>query len=212
MRKYLYAPFLILTSAFLGANSSLIAEAATFNDPTWPCQQRKVEQLSLALMWPKPLPENASSGTPTELPQDARELAGQLELRRISLEEADKLVAAFVQDHPDVSVDLMGGIFTDVFDRLGKTRHKIITGIGRYSQKQIALSEKIDATRSAMDKLMAASEPDYDKVDKLEEELDWDQRVYKDRSRSLTYVCETPVLIEKRLYALAQILLKHAPE
>ncbi len=212
MRKYLYAAFLILTSVFLAANSSHFAEAATFDDPTWPCQQRKVEQLSLALMWPIPLPENATSGTPTELPPDARELAGQLELRRISLEDADKLVATFVKDHPDVTADLMGKIFADVFDRLGKTRHKIITGIGRYSQKQIALSEKIDATRSEMDKLMAASEPDYDKVDKLEEELDWDQRVYKDRSRSLTYVCETPVLIEKRLYALAQILLKHAPE
>lgn len=212
MRKYLYAAFSILTSVFLAANSSHFAEAATFDDPTWPCQQRKVEKLSLALMWPIPLPDNAESGNQAELPPDAQELAGQLELRRVSLEDADKLVATFVQDHPDVTADLMGKIFADVFDRLGKTRHKIITGIGRYSEKQIVLSEKIDATRSKMDALMAASEPDFDKVDKLEEELDWDQRVYEDRSRSLTYVCETPVLIEKRLYALAQILLKHAPE
>lgn len=212
MRKTLYTPFFILTSVFLGANSSQLAEAATFNDPTWPCQQRKVEQLSLGLMWPKPLPDKSGGESDAGLSPDAKELVSQLELRRISLEEADKLVATFVEHHPDVTTDLMGEIFADVFDRLGTTRHKIIAGIGRYSKKQIALAEKIDKTRAEMDNLTAASEPDYDKVDKLEEQLDWDERVYKDRSRSLTYVCETPVLIEKRLYALAQILLKHAPE
>ncbi|MBD1545398.1 hypothetical protein [Roseibium aggregatum] len=210
MRKTLYAPFLILTSVFVVANCAQFANAATFNDPTWPCQQRKVEQLSLGLMWPKPLKDGSEKET--ALPPDAAELAGRLELRRISLEEADKLVATFVEDHPDVTTDLMGQIFAVVFERLGNARHKVIVGIGRYSEKQIALSKRIDETRAEMDQIMAASDPDYDKVDKLEEKLDWDERVYKDRSTSLTYVCETPVLIEKRLYALAQILLKHAPE
>ena len=49
---------------------------------------------------------------------------------------------------------------------------------------------------------------DFDTVDKLEEQLDWDERIYRDRAKSLTYVCETPVLLEKRLFALAQILQK----
>lgn len=212
MRKTQYASFLILVSALSGATSSQIAEAATFNDPTWPCLQRKVERLSLGLMWPNPLQNNPQGERKIDLPPEATELASRLELRRTSLEEADQLVAAFVERHPGVTAELMGEIFAVVFDRLGEARHKIITGIGRYSTKQIALAEKIDATRSQMDTLMAASSPDFDQIDKLEEQLDWDERIYKDRSQSLTYVCETPVLIEKRLYALAQILLKHAPQ
>jgi len=209
MKKKLSAPFLILKSVFLVALYAQLAEAATFNDPSWPCQQRKVEQLSLGLMWPYPLQEDQSG---VAFPKDARDLAGHLGLRRLSLEEADRLVAAFVERHPDVTAQQMGGIFAAVFEQLGKARRNVITGIGRYSGKQIALAEKIDAARAEMDTLMAAKDPDFDKVDELEEQLDWDERVYRDRAQSLTYVCETPVLIEKRLYALAKTLLKYTPE
>ena len=59
---------------------------------------------------------------------------------------------------------------------------------------------------------MAAEAPDFDRVDQLEEQIDWDERIYHDRARSLTYVCETPVLLEKRAYAIAQILLKTLPK
>jgi len=31
--------------------------AADYSDPTWPCMQRKVETLSLGLMWPLAVPE-----------------------------------------------------------------------------------------------------------------------------------------------------------
>ncbi len=34
---------------------STAAGAATFDDPEWPCIQRKVEDLSLGIMWPHPV-------------------------------------------------------------------------------------------------------------------------------------------------------------
>ena len=57
-----------------------------------------------------------------------------------------------------------------------------------------------------MDSLMQGTDPDYDRVDALEEQVDWDERIYTDRQRSLTYVCETPVLLEQRLYAISKLL------
>ena len=57
-----------------------------------------------------------------------------------------------------------------------------------------------------MDQEMKKAEPDFDRVDALEVQLDWDERIYADRQQSLTYVCETPVLLERRLYAIAQLL------
>ena len=63
-----------------------------------------------------------------------------------------------------------------------------------------------------MTELMAAEKPDFDKVDALEAQADWDERIYTDRAKSLTYVCETPVLLEKRIYAIAQMLLAVAEE
>ena len=180
--------------------------AATYSDPSWPCIQRKVEDLSLGIMWPHPISEQQIA---EGLQPAVRDLAAKLSLRRISLEEAKPIVAEFVETHPATDLDVLGHVFKMVFDRLSADRRKIIAGIEKYSFKQIALSKDIDKTRSDMAALMEASEPDYDKVDRLEEKLDWDERVYRDRAQSLTYVCETPILLEKRLYAIAQMLLSY---
>ena len=53
------------------------ASAAAFDDPDWPCIQRKVENLSPGLMWTAPV-------TPAELSPDARALASKLALRRVT--------------------------------------------------------------------------------------------------------------------------------
>jgi hypothetical protein len=178
--------------------------AADFSDPSWPCIQRKVENLSAGLMWPHPLQKTALS-------PEAEELASVLALRRISLEEADAHVRDYVAKHPS-DEQALGAIFQGVFDKLSENRKRLMSGIARYSQSQIALSARIDADRIEMAKLGAEKAPDFDRIDKLEEEMDWNERIYLDRSRALTYVCETPVLIEKRAYAIAQILLKHLPK
>ena len=81
-----------------------------------------------------------------------------------------------------------------------------IGGIGEFSLGQIALSEKIDSARAEMDSQMAQAEPDFDRVDALEEQVDWDQRIFTDRQKTITYLCETPTLLEKRLYAISQML------
>ncbi|MBA3041168.1 MAG: hypothetical protein KJ670_09535 [Alphaproteobacteria bacterium] len=178
--------------------------AADFSDPDWPCIQRKVENLSAGLMWPHPV-------TKTDLSPEAEELAAVLALRRVSLEEAETHVRDFVAKHPS-DEQTLGSIFQSVFDRLSENRKRLMSGIARYSQSQIALSARIDADRIEMAKLSAEKAPNFDRIDKLEEEMDWNERIYLDRSRALTYVCETPVLIEKRAYAIAQILLKHLPK
>ena len=36
--------------------------------------------------------------------------------------------------------------------------------------------------------------------------LDWDMRIYEERERSLTYVCEVPVLYEQRAFAIAKLI------
>ena len=34
--------------------------------------------------------------------------------------------------------------------------------------------------------------------------LGWETRIFRDRAQSLTYVCETPVLLERRAFELAR--------
>lgn len=178
--------------------------AADFSDPTWPCIQRKVEQLSPGLMWPHPLDPEAFQSD-ADLVADAADLADTLALRRIEIEDLRPQVEAYATRH-DGDVAALGLVFHRVFEGLSKRRARIINGIGDFSLSQISLADQIDSVRMAMDNALAADDPDFDEVDRLEEQLDWDQLIYTDRQRSITYLCETPQIIERRLFAIAQIL------
>ncbi|WP_227272140.1 hypothetical protein [Roseobacter weihaiensis] len=191
------------------ASLSLLAvglpvQAADYSDPTWPCVQRKVETLSLGLMWPFPVDPDA--GLPKgDLRADVMELASYLSLRRVELETLQPRVDAFAETyHGDP--DALGQVFASVFKTLSDRRARIIRGIGDFSLSQIALAEKIDGARVEMDAILSTAEPDFDKVDVIEERLDWDQVIYTDRQRNITYLCETPTLIEQRLFSVAQML------
>lgn len=183
---------------------ALPVQAADYSDPTWPCVQRKVETLSPGLMWAFPL-DPAAVAPDAARDADVRELAGYLSLRRVPLEELEPRVAAFAETYGG-DPEALGLAFYTVFDTLSKRRSRIITGIGDFSLSQIALAEQIDANRLAMDVQMAKDAPDFDAVDALEEKLDWDQLIYTDRQRNITYLCETPTLLERRLFGIAQML------
>lgn len=178
--------------------------AADYSDPTWPCVQRKVETLSLGLMWPNPVDTDALAENEA-LAKDAAELASYLALRRVDLEEARPRVEEFAETYADTP-EALGLVFADTFETLSKRRARIITGIGEFSLSQIERADRIDETRAEMNEIMARDEPDYDRVDALEEQLDWDQMIYSDRQQNITYLCETPTLLERRLYSIAQML------
>ncbi|NVO56698.1 hypothetical protein HW561_12975 [Rhodobacteraceae bacterium B1Z28] len=196
------AKHIVMALAWFSA--SVPSYAADFSDPTWPCVQRKVEDLSLGLMWPHQIDDTPVAETPT-LQSEINEIAGLLALRRIELDELQPQLAAFATRHGgDPAV--LGLVFQRTFDTLAKRRKRILSGIGEFSLKQIDLAEKIDLARAEMDQALTTEQPDYDKVDALEEQLDWDQLIYSDRQRSITYLCETPQIIERRLFAISQML------
>lgn len=193
---------LILSLALLAPAVPVFA--ADYADPTWPCIQRKVETLSPGLMWAYPL--DPSAAAPDAARQaDIAELAGYLSLRRVPLEDLKPRVAEFAEKY-EGDQETLGLVFYDVFASLAKRRSRIISGIGDFSLSQIALAEQIDVNRVEMDVLMEKESPDFDRVDKLEEQLDWDQLIYTDRQRNITYLCETPTLLERRLFGIAQML------
>lgn len=180
------------------------ATAAGPTDPDWPCVQRKVDHLSIAVMWPHEIP--AEAGLPPELD----EVAAQLALRRVTPEEAQALVADVAATNPDFGFGEYGRLFQATFDRIDRQRAEIVQGIGRYARNQARLSREIEEMQAEMTRLEAAETPDFDRMDAIEAELDWRIRVFRDRDRALTYVCESPVLLEQRAYSIAQMMLAAA--
>lgn len=185
-------------------------QAADFSDPTWPCVQRKVETLSLGLMWPFPV-DGETDAPDGDLRSDVQELGALLALRRVEPETLEPQINAFAETYQG-DPQALGLVFANVFDTLSNRRARIMRGIGDFSLGQIALAEKIDAARGEMNAVLTAAEPDFDKADLLEEQLDWDQVIYTDRQRNIAYLCETPTLIERRLFSIAQMLQKVAQQ
>ncbi|PTE21486.1 hypothetical protein FAZ78_08645 [Cereibacter changlensis] len=183
------------------------AGAADFSDPDWPCIQRKQPHLSLGSVWSGPLPDAAVE----ELAKapEVQALAQRLEQRRLPVEEAEALIAEFAQGK---DAQQMAALYLATFERIDALRSRVMNGIARYAHKQEALDAQIDERRAEMSKLEAAESPDFDRIDALEEQLDWDTRVFRDRQQSLTYVCETPVILEQRAFALGRAVAAHLPE
>lgn len=62
----------------------------------------------------------------------------------------------------------------------------------------------MSAERNALRAEDGPSEAERAKARELDERLLWDIRVFDEREQSLSYVCESPVLLERRLFALAR--------
>lgn len=180
--------------------------AADFNDPDWPCIQRKVLNLSIGQMWAGPPITDEVTATWRER-EDVLALAPVVSIRRTPIEEAEALINKFASSATEARNDRLSALFAGAFQMIERERSTIITGIGRYAQKQTGLAAKIDAMQGELAKLNGATDLDYDRIEELEDTLAWDTRIYKDRQQSLTFVCETPVILEKRAFALARAIM-----
>lgn len=182
------------------------ATAATFDDPDWPCIQRKVPTLTVGQMWPGPPPEGDWQADP-----ELARLVGTIAARRTTLEEVEALAGAYAARLPAGERPArMALLFAGVLDRIDVERGQTIGGIGRYAHKQADVAARIKAREADLSALEAAPEPDLDKIEELRDTLKWDIRVYRERAQALTYVCETPVLLEQRAFAIARILASHS--
>lgn len=182
--------------------------AAGFDDPTWPCVQRKVSQLSIAQMWTGDILEPGQIAAADE---PVQVLAAALAVRRTSLEEAEALIDVFARAAGEDRAARLTLLFALVFERIDAERSQLVGGIGRYAGKQAGLAARIDAQNEALVALDAKedkSNDDYDRLEELADKIEWDTRIFEERQQSLTYVCETPVLLEKRAFALARMIME----
>ncbi len=176
--------------------------AATGGD--WPCIQRKVARLSIGQMWSGPLVEG-------EWQADAaiRDLAPKLASRRLPVEEAAPLIDAFASTAGADKGQRLAMLFAATFEIIDRDRASVVAGIERYSKRQQALAARIGDEHLKIAELKRSSDgsnPALDRIEDAEVALNWDMRIYEERERSLTYVCEVPVLYEQRAFAIAKLI------
>lgn len=183
-------------------------------DPNWPCQQILVSHLSPAAMWSGPSIQGLDKSTADP---DLAELATKISQRRLPIEEAKTDIEAFAKSAGADRKQKLTMLFAVVFSKLDEERGQVLEGLTRFGQRQKEMADKIraesDKLHEAQDKSMSpeeANDPN-NPLSAAAKQLQWDMRIFNDRRSSLTYVCESPVLIEQRLYALAREIQAQLP-
>jgi hypothetical protein len=193
----------LLLLALLGAAGIMPAAAATDDNPDWPCTQRLVPEIAPAMIWSGP-PLDSVDGQASPV---VDQLAATLAARRVPIEDAKAQVDDFASTLADEQRDeQLTRLFARTLAIINHDRSSIIQGIGKYARGQRALAKTISETN---ERLNGLPKDQVQERDALIAERDWDIRIYDDRRSSLTYLCEQPVLLEQRAFALARAIASH---
>ena len=186
------------------AASTDVCVAADPRYPDWPCVQAKVPEISLAAVWAGPPLDDATATWKNDAKVSA--LVPKLAARRTPLEEAEKTIVEFLAASPADKATKGKLLFAGLFDTLNAQRSQVLNGLERVTRKQREAADKIRATTSALQALQSASPPEQTKVDELSNQLVWEARIFEDRRRVITLVCEVPTTIDRRLFALGRVI------
>jgi hypothetical protein len=175
--------------------------ATAGEDPDWPCIQRLVPEIAPAVIWAGPPLDSVDGHEPSPA---IDQLAEELAARRVPLAEAQEHVDAFAKTLDDrQKAEQLTRLFARMLEIINRDRTSIIQGIKKYARGERALAESITEKNERLSELPA------DQIlerEALIAERDWDIRIYDDRRNSLTYLCEQPVLLEQRAFALARAI------
>jgi hypothetical protein len=198
----LSAPIAIALMAALAFEATAVAQQNSARKKLdWPCQQILVERVSAAAVWSGPAIDNVAWKSDSAVAT----LVAQLAARRTPLEDAERLIANFAQTQGANKSNKLTAVFAGVFEALNDERTQVIEGLLRFGAKQRELAETIRAERPASQTSTSAAAANQ-VPDAAAQKLEWDMRVFDERRQSIAFVCESPTLIEQRLYALAKIL------
>jgi hypothetical protein len=182
--------------------SCAIARAADPRYPDWPCVQAKVPELSVVAMWGGPPLDEAARAWESDA--KTKELVPRLAARRVPIEDAQKLIAEFIIGDTAERERKAKLLFAGLFDRLNRERTEVMNGIERLARRQKELADRIRGEISELHKAQDAANTEPAKLDELSAQVEWSTRIFEDRMKSVRYVCEVPVQIEQRLFALGR--------
>ena len=147
--------------------------------------------------WEGGLEESDTWRSNTEIERIARRFAD----RDISVEESLKDVDAFLDASKDkraAAEDLV----RSMQDTVNAHRNQIIRGIQRFAKRQAMMIRRIERQTQKLDDPETNSRQKSD----LETRQRWDIRVFEEREGMIAYLCEQPVLLEKKFFAVGRAI------
>ena len=196
-------PWIAVAAALplLAATPAPSASNAPPLDPNWPCQQIKIDHMSLATMWGGP-PLGKFADEWRNYPKAAA-LAQSLVQRRVPVAQAQQEITEFAKAAGDQRQTELMAFMAGAFSLLDQERLAVIQGLDRFGARQQSYAAQIRGEITDLHNAQDAAHPDQQTIDKLAQQVHWDTQVFADRKSMVTYACFVPDEIEHRLYELA---------
>jgi hypothetical protein len=172
----------------------------------WPCEQPLRPQMSLGAMWQGPALDEESDWR--KVPGVAA-LVDQIAPRSMPEEEAVENIRRFAAGHDGAErTKVLGDVFLGLFETLSAERNDIVRGIKRFYRRQDALARRIEEGWKKLGEIDPnATDPEtMEQRLTLQQQVDWDSRIFDDRQRLLPQVCEQPRVLEQRVFALSRAI------
>jgi hypothetical protein len=192
---------IVVAVAACGAQSAFALDPRY---PDWPCQQLKVPGIALASVWTGPPIEIGGAAKPADEKQS--ELVSRLAARRTAIDDAGKLIADYVVGTAAEKQEKAKALFAALYSTLNAQRDEVMNGIERFSRKQKAAADDIREEARKLREMQDQPNADQAQTEDLASRLTWQTRIFEDRRKSTSYVCDVPVLIEKRLFDLGKAI------
>jgi hypothetical protein len=163
----------------------------------------KVPGIAIASVWTGPSIDGVDAK-----PADAKQadLVARLVARRTPIEDAKKLIADYLAGPDAEKQQKAKTLFASLYSTLNAQRDEVMSGIERFSRKQKSAAEDIRAEAQKLRDMQDKAGADQAQTENLASQLAWQTRIFEDRRKSTSYVCEVPVQIEKRLFDLGSAI------
>jgi hypothetical protein len=188
-----------------GGGTEQPAPAAGAGD--WPCEAPLRGEMSVGAMWQGPDATAAKEEwrkTPAVVA-----LVNEIAPRRVPQDEAVANVRRFATGYEgDERAKILTQVFAGVFETLSTERDQIVRGIKKFYRRQDSLAKRMEEGW----KVLGETDPNttdpkvVEQRAAIQQQIDWDSRVFDDRQRLLPVVCEQPRVIEQRVFALSRAL------
>ncbi len=186
---------LLVCGALSFVQAPILASPPAESD--WPCEIAAQPDVAATayLTW-KSARERAHSWRSDP---DTAALIADVAPRSISVEEGAAKISAHIeqaQDRDRAAAHIVSGLV----ETINTERRAITVGIRRFSRRQAELGKHIEVGYQAFDAGAKSSDPAApEKQAALQEQIDWDTRIFEDRQRMLPLVCKQPDALERRL-------------
>ena len=177
-------------------------------DKNWPCVQRKVPEISPGMIWVGP-PFDELAGKWFKDAEVAM-LVEAISSRRTPLEKGKRQVVEFAQQLGSGRDHRLTLVASGMLETINLERNRIIGKIEKFTVAQRKLGDRMETLelklRAFPRKMTAEQQEEYED---LLSKRNWFKRLFEQREQSLSYICERPVLLEQRAFAMGRELMQH---